>query len=139
MPAPRTPLAGALALVGDRWSLLLVEALMDRPHRFGDLKEAVPGIATNVLSARLRQLETDRLVLAVPYSRRPVRYAYELTGSGRGLGDAVRLLSQWSADHGGAPSQTPPHAACGTPMVARWWCPTCETTTDTTPTDVVWV
>src|SRR5579875_3754683 len=139
MPAPRTPLAGALALVGDRWSLLLVEALMDGPRRFGDLQRAVPGIATNVLTARLRQLEADRLVLAAPYSRRPVRYAYELTDSGRGLGGAVRLLSQWSADHGGGPAQTPAHGACGTPMVARWWCPTCETAGEPEPTDTVWI
>lgn len=139
MPAPPTPLAGALALVGDRWSLLLVEALMEGPRRFADLQQAVPGIATNVLTSRLRQLEADRLVLAVPYSRRPVRYAYELTDSGRGLGGAVRLLSQWSADHGGSRAETPSHPPCGTPMVARWWCPTCETAGEASPAELIWI
>ncbi len=139
MPAPRTPLAGALARIGDRWSLLVVEALMDGPRRFGDLQQSVPGIATNVLTSRLRQLEADRVVLAVPYSRRPVRFAYELTEAGRGLGGAVRLLSQWSADHGGGQTETPAHGSCGTPMVARWWCPTCEQVSEPDPGEVTWV
>ena len=53
-------LAGALARVGDRWSLLVVDALSDGPRRFADLEAAVPGIATNVLTQRLRRLEADR-------------------------------------------------------------------------------
>jgi DNA-binding HxlR family transcriptional regulator len=139
MPAsPRSALAHALASVGDRWSLLVVEALSDGPRRFGDLEAALPGIATNVLSQRLRHLEAERVVLAVPYSRRPPRYAYELTEAGRALGGAVRLLTQWSADHRGGEAETPAHADCGTPLVARWWCPTCERLGDVDLGDV-WV
>jgi DNA-binding HxlR family transcriptional regulator len=121
-----SPLAAALARVGDRWSLLVVEALMTGPRRFGDLQEAVPGIATNILTQRLRQLEADGLVVAVPYSRRPLRFSYGLTDTGQGLGGAVRLLAQWSAEHGGGPASPHVHDPCGTPLVARWWCPTCE-------------
>jgi DNA-binding HxlR family transcriptional regulator len=139
MATPSSALAGALDRVGDRWSLLLVDALMDGPRRFAELQEAVPGIATNVLSQRLRQLEADQVILAVPYSSRPVRYSYSLTESGRGLGGAVRMLTQWSAEHGGGPGETPAHAACGTPLVARWWCPTCEQTSDSEPTSLIWV
>src|SRR5580704_823657 len=96
-----TALSGALARVGDRWSLLVVDALSDGPRRFGDLEAAVPGIATNVLTQRLRRLEADQVVMAVPYSKRPRRFAYELTEAGRALSGAMRLLAQWSADHGG--------------------------------------
>lgn len=133
MAAPRSALAAALDRIGDRWSLLLVDALMDGPMRFADLQQAV-GIASNVLTARLRQLEEGGVVLAAPYSNRPARYSYELTAAGRDLAGAARLLAQWSADHGGGPGDgrpgrgggTPAHAACGTPMEARWWCPTCD-------------
>lgn len=111
---------------------------MDGPRRFGDLQRALPGIATNVLTARLRQMETDRVVLAVPYSHRPVRYTYELTESGRGLGGAVRVLAQWDAEHGGGATETPAHGACGTPMAARWWCPTCDRIGETDG-ELVWV
>ena len=61
-----TPLAAALDSVGDRWTLLLVEALLDGPRRFGDLQEQVPRIAPNVLTQRLRRLEGEGLVLAQP-------------------------------------------------------------------------
>jgi DNA-binding HxlR family transcriptional regulator len=132
-------LSGALARVGDRWSLQVVDALSDGPRRFGDLETAIAGIASNVLAQRLRRLEADRVVLAVPYSTRPRRFAYELTDSGRALSGAVRLLAQWSADHGGGEIDTPAHAACGSPMVARWWCPTCEQPSDAGPAEGLWV
>ncbi len=120
-----TPLAAALDSVGDRWTLLLVEALLDGPRRFGDLQSELPGIASNVLTQRLRRLEGEGLVLAQPYSERPQRFVYELTSSGRELAGALRLLADWGARHreGG---EGPRHAACGTPVEARWWCPTCE-------------
>ncbi len=100
MAARPSALSEALARIGDRWSLLLVEALLDAPQRFADLEEAVAGISTNILTARLRHLEAEGVVLAVPYSHRPLRYSYELTEVGRGLAGAVRMLSQWSVDHG---------------------------------------
>lgn len=132
-------LSGALARVGDRWSLLIVDALSDGPRRFAELEASVPGIATNVLAQRLRRLEADQVVIAVPYSIRPRRFAYELTETGRSLGGAMRLLAQWSADHGGGDVETPAHASCGTPMVARWWCPTCDRPSDSGPAEVLWV
>ena len=52
-----TPLAAALDAVGDRWTLLIVESLLDGPRRFGDLQDELPRIAPNVLSQRLRRLE----------------------------------------------------------------------------------
>ena len=63
-----SPLAAALDSVGDRWTLLLVEALLDGARRFGELEEAVGGIAPNVLTQRLRRLESEGLVVAEPYS-----------------------------------------------------------------------
>ncbi|MFL5955872.1 MAG: winged helix-turn-helix transcriptional regulator, partial [Solirubrobacterales bacterium] len=76
-----SPLADALARVGDRWTLLVVGALIEGPRRFGDLQEAVPGIAPNILSARLRQLERQALVVATPYQQRPPRFVYEASAA----------------------------------------------------------
>jgi DNA-binding HxlR family transcriptional regulator len=125
---PPSALDRALSQVGDRWSFLLVDALLDGPRRFGELQAAVPGIATNVLTQRLRSLEATRVVVARPYSARPPRMAYELTSAGRELAGALRLLAQWGADTQSAP--TPSHLACGTPLEARWWCPTCDRMVD---------
>ncbi len=126
--APSTPLGEAVALVGDRWTLLIVHALLEGPKRFNDLLEALPGLAPNILTRRLRHLERERVLVATPYSRRPPRFVYELTASGRELAGALRLLAQWGAGRSDTAALT--HAACGTPMEARWWCPTCATVVD---------
>ena len=124
-----SPLAEALASVGDRWTLLIVAALLDGPRRFGDLEKELPGIAPNVLTQRLRNLESQGLVRAERYSERPPRFVYELTERGRELAGALRLLADWGAASAG---QAEPlrHAACGSALEARWWCPSCETVVD---------
>ena len=121
---PRSPLAEALDAVGDRWTLLVVEALLDGSRRFNDLQSDVPGIAANILAQRLRRLEEGGLVVADPYSERPPRYVYELTAAGRELAGALHLLADWGARHSGAEGVR--HEACGTPLEVRWYCPTCE-------------
>lgn len=123
-PSARSPLDRALERVGDRWSLLLVEALLDGPRRFGDLIQQVPGIAPNILSERLKRLERERVVASRPYSRRPPRFVYELTADGRELAGALRLLADWGA-RGSDRADPLRHAPCGTPIEAHWYCPTC--------------
>ena len=97
LAAAPSPLAAALDRVGDRWSLLLVEALLDSPRRFNELGERVTGIAPNILTDRLRRLERAGIVRAVPYSHRPVRMEYALTADGAELAGALRLLADWGA------------------------------------------
>ena len=106
----------ALGRVGDRWSLLVVQALLPGPRRFNELQAELGGIAPNVLATRLRQLEGDGLVVATPYSDRPERYAYELTAEGAALAGALRLLTTWGAAQAGAAAEAEPvvHQACGT-------------------------
>lgn len=124
-PIP-SPLQLALERVGDRWSLLVVESLLDGPRRFNELQAALPAIAPNILSDRLKRLERDRIVVARPYSRRPVRLGYELTIDGRELASALRLLADWGARSGGSHgTEALRHEACGTPLETRWYCPTC--------------
>ena len=120
------PLASALAAVGDRWTLLTIAALLEQPKRFGTLQEELAGIAPNVLSDRLRRLERARLLIAQPYSDRPPRFVYELTAAGHELAGALRLLADWGARHATGEVDPPRHALCGTPLEARWWCPSCE-------------
>ena len=114
----------AVRRIGDRWSLLVIDALMVGARRFGELLEALPGIASNVLSQRLKQLEQQGIVVGRAYSERPPRRSYSLTGAGRDLAGALRLLSHWGA---GTSGEVEPerHAACGTALEPRWFCPTC--------------
>ncbi|MDQ3940483.1 MAG: helix-turn-helix transcriptional regulator [Actinomycetota bacterium] len=115
----------AVRRVGDRWTLLIVQALQAGPRRFNDLSREVPGIAPNVLSQRLKALERDAVVIARPYSKRPPRAAYELTAPGRELAGALALLAQWGARSSETASARR-HEACGTPLEARFFCPTCS-------------
>jgi DNA-binding HxlR family transcriptional regulator len=125
---PATPLSDALARVGDRWTLLVVAALLEGPKRFNELQEELEGIAPNVLSSRLKSLTEQGLAIAQPYSERPPRFAYELSESGRELAGALRLLADWGARAAGAEPYR--HGACGTALEARWWCPSCEVVVD---------
>lgn len=129
-----SPLQAAVRKVGDRWTLLIVEALLDGPLRFSELQAAVSGIATSVLSQRLKHLEHEGVVAAQQYSSRPPRYAYALTASGAELVSALRLLAAWGAEHGDDVS-APHHSLCGTALDARWFCPTCDVTVDAPEAD----
>lgn len=129
-PSPSRPLEAALDRVGDRWSLLIVEALLDGPARFGELGDVLPGIAPNILTDRLRRLERAGIVRSSPYQERPTRLAYDLTADGRDLASALRMLADWGAGHAGDVEPLR-HATCGTALEARWYCPTCAVTADT--------
>ena len=123
---PETPLERAVNRVGERWSLLVVYALLAGPKRFGELQESVGSIAPNVLSQRLKHLEREGVVVARAYSARPPRFTYHLTGTGQELAGALRLLAHWGA--GDDEGEGLRHRSCGTVMEARWWCPTCGRT-----------
>jgi DNA-binding HxlR family transcriptional regulator len=129
----------AMARVGDRWTLLVVDALLDGPRRFKDLEAAVPGLAPNVLTARLRRLEREGIIEAVPYSERPVRYEYRVSPHGKELAGALRLLAHWGARATGGEAEGPHHRSCGTLLEARWYCPTCERVTERADDDVAWL
>ena len=130
------PLEAALDRVGDRWSLLVVEAMLDGPRRFGELAEMLTGIAPNILTDRLRRLERAGIVRSAPYQDRPVRVAYDLTADGRDLASALRLLADWGT-RGSADTEPLRHVTCGTALEARWFCPTCAIAVDgaEAPTD----
>ena len=127
--APSTPLADALARVGDRWTLRVVAALLEGAKRFNELQDELDGIAPNVLSGRLKLLGEQGLVVARAYSERPPRFVYELTAAGRELAGALRLLADWGARSAGD-NEPLRHARCGASLEARWWCPDCEQVVD---------
>jgi DNA-binding HxlR family transcriptional regulator len=131
-------LARAAARVGDRWTLLVIESLLPGPRRFGELADVLTGIAPNILTKRLRQLEQSGLIVSAPYRDRPVRLSYELTASGRELAGALAMLASWGARLDGYEA-TRRHSECGTPLEVRHWCPTCEIPVgDGDPDDVTW-
>lgn len=102
MPAKRSyddgcAFAQALDLVGERWALLVVRELMFGPRRFTDLKESLPGIATNVLSQRLAGLEAGGVLHQVDLPRPARGKAYALTPWGVAFREPLRVMGAWAA------------------------------------------
>jgi DNA-binding HxlR family transcriptional regulator len=90
-------LARGLDVVGERWTLIVLQELLQSPRRYGELRGLLPGIGSNVLGDRLRNLERHGLVARIPG---PVGEGveYALTARGRQLGPAMALLMQWGLD-----------------------------------------
>jgi DNA-binding HxlR family transcriptional regulator len=86
----------AIELIGKRWTGAIVFALTERPLRFGELREAVPGLSDRLLSSRLRELEREGLVARSVEPGSPVRVSYALTEAGTGLRPAMEELKIWA-------------------------------------------
>ena len=93
-------IARALDVVGERWALLVVRELVLGPKRFTDLKVHLPGIATDVLSQRLRQLEQAGILRATTLAPPASGRAYELTERGRELEPVLHALGRWGSQEG---------------------------------------
>lgn len=90
-------LARALELVGERWALMVVRDLLVEPKRFTDLHRGLPGIPTNILTARLKELEAAGVVQRRVLPRPAGSVVYELTAFGYELDEAVKHLARWGA------------------------------------------
>ena len=97
-------MAHALDLIGERWALLVVRELMHGPKRYTDLVERLPGIGTNILASRLRDLEACGIVTKRTLPPPAASRVYELTEYGRDLRPAMRELALWGARSLGPPA-----------------------------------
>jgi DNA-binding HxlR family transcriptional regulator len=99
LPSRRSdcPIAAALDLVGDKWSLLLIRDIgLFNKHRNKDFQSASEAIPSNILADRLKRMTAYGLLEKRPYQDRPPRYEYHLTRQGRGLLPLLRELALWS-------------------------------------------
>ncbi len=97
------PVACTLSLVGERWTLLVVRELLHGPKRYTDLLEHLPGIGTNILAARLKELEAAELVEKRKLPPPAASTVYELTPSGRELRPVLHELARFGARLMGPP------------------------------------
>jgi DNA-binding HxlR family transcriptional regulator len=96
------PVARTLDLIGERWTILLLrDLLLQGPRRFQDFQVSLPGVAPNILSARLKAMEDNGLVRRELYNERPPRLEYVLTDKGKSLGPIVKAMREWGNKHPG--------------------------------------
>lgn len=88
------PMATALDFVGDRWTILILRELLGGPARFQELRDGLPGIATNLLTERLRRMETDGIIRHVEGGGSRI---YALTEAGADIRMAIEELGMWAA------------------------------------------
>jgi DNA-binding HxlR family transcriptional regulator len=90
------PVARALDVVGEKWSLLILRDLFRKgPLRFQQFEAGLPGVAPNTLSARLKRLEEQGVIATRLYESHPPRYEYFLTEKGKALGPVLKALHRW--------------------------------------------
>ncbi len=119
------PVAKSLEFLGERWTLLIIRDLLSGPRRFQDLLASLEGIAPNVLSERLKVLETHEIVTREFYSEHPPRAAYALTPRGRDLGVVVGALAVWGTRHVHKDAALV-HDDCDAALELKYYCPKCD-------------
>ncbi|GAA4238469.1 helix-turn-helix domain-containing protein [Actinomadura meridiana] len=97
----------AIDVIGGKWKVLILWALAQRPHRFGELRRELPGITEKVLTAHLRELELDGIVNRKAYAEVPPHVEYSLTPLGTTLNEALAPLGAWGRQN--ILGNTPPH------------------------------
>jgi DNA-binding HxlR family transcriptional regulator len=97
--APEAGITRVFAMLGKRWTGLIIAALMNGPGHFAELRRAVPGISERMLSDRLSELAALDLVVREVDAGPPLRVAYRLTGAGLALRPAMIELTRWADAH----------------------------------------
>jgi DNA-binding HxlR family transcriptional regulator len=101
----RCPVSRALDVVGDRWALLVLRELELGPKRYTDLLDGLPGVGTNVLSARLRDLEAAGVIVKRTLPPPTPVTVYEATEAGRAVGPVLQALRDWGEEYGRSPAR----------------------------------
>jgi len=112
----RCPVASALDIVGDRWTLIVLRTIFAGRHRYRDLADIPERISTSILADRLERLEEYGLVTKSPYQQNPLRHQYRLTRRGADLLPVLQELAAWAADHIPDRWSSPPWFSEGKPQ-----------------------
>ena len=115
------PIAAGLDLIGDRWTLLLLRELSMGDRRFTDLRAALPGIAPNLLTERLRSLQAIGLIASIELPPPAARSVYSLTDDGRRIEPVLRSVARFGAAYlSGEPSETMDAQRVAYALLAPW-------------------
>ena len=98
---PACPVETTLTLISSKWKILILRDLMPGTKRFGELKKSIGGVSQKILTAQLREMETDGLVRRTVYPEVPPRVEYTLTALGRSLKPILDAMWDWGEAYQG--------------------------------------
>lgn len=119
-------IAQTLNIIGDKWSLLILHRIFMGCETYKDIKTGLDGIATNLLSERLKTMENDGLIVKELYQTHPPRYKYLLTEKGMDLVDVFNSLMLWGEKHLDKCYKEVVHKDCGGKIEHRYYCTCCN-------------
>jgi len=125
-------IAQTLNIIGDKWTLLILHQLMIGHDTYKEIQENLEGIASNLLSDRLKCLETDGLISSFLYQAHPPRYRYVLTKSGEDLGDVFNSIILWGERNLKKCYKQLVHTDCGGRIEQQYYCSHCAKVIDKT-------
>lgn len=96
---PACPVETTLSLIGDKWKVLILRDLMPGTKRFGELKKSIGSVSQKVLTAQLRDMESNGLVTRTVYPEVPPRVEYSLTALGRSLKPILDAMWNWGESY----------------------------------------
>lgn len=121
-------IAQTLNIIGDRWSLLILHELLIGHTTFKEIQQGLESIPTNLLSERLKRLESDGMIVSSLYQTHPPRYAYTLTERGEDLKHVFNSLIIWGSKHLDPAYKTFIHKECGHQVEMHYYCSHCHST-----------
>lgn len=89
------PVATTINLIGNKWKLLIIRDLLNGTKRFGELRKSLSGISQRVLTANLRELESDGLIDRKVFAEVPPRVEYSLNKTGHSLNAVIDVMADW--------------------------------------------
>lgn len=97
--SPGCSVEATITLINGKWKCVILCHLLEGTHRFNQLRRRIPEATQRVLTAQLRELETDGLVKRTIYAEVPPRVEYQLTNLGLSLEGVLKSLGAWGTDH----------------------------------------
>ena len=96
---PACPVETTLTLIGDKWKVLIIRELLTGTKRFGEIRGAIEGLSQKVLTQKLREMESDGLLVRQAFAEIPPRVEYSLTDLGDSLRPIMDSLSVWGTEY----------------------------------------
>ncbi|MCR4871319.1 MAG: helix-turn-helix transcriptional regulator [Atopobiaceae bacterium] len=96
---PDCPVMTTLRLIGNKWKILIIQRLLDRPYRFNELCRSIDGLSDKVLADNLKQLERDGIITRTVFPEVPVRVEYALSETGESMRPIIASMSEWGSGY----------------------------------------